>query len=273
MREIEASGARDKMAAAEALLAAGWAAESREAKARAGGKRTILLVDDVQLFLEQEKGFLGREDFELLSARSGEEALKIAEQCRPDLILLDFYMPDMNGDHCCRLIKSSAALAKTPVVMVTGGRDQEDFEKSWQAGCDDIVVKPINGHYLRAVVSKHLPVVERGAPRFVARLRVQHGVNRETLLEDYSINLSTGGLFLESDRVLPVGSSLKLAFMLPDPQTCIRCDGKVAWINHPEMIKVPTLPPGMGIQFVNLSLEGMTAIRDFIKRGSLLPYW
>ena len=67
--------------------------------------------------------------------------------------------------------------------MITAGINEEDFEKSWQAGCDDIIVKPINRHYFNAIVKKYLPVVERTAPRYIARLRVQYRLDEETLLD------------------------------------------------------------------------------------------
>ncbi|HJV33929.1 TIGR02266 family protein [Geomonas sp.] len=236
--------------------------------------KRILLVDDVQLFLEQQASFLDRKEFELIYARSGVEALKIAHEARPELILMDFYLPDMNGDRCCRVIKESLELRGTPLVMVTAGVDEQDFEKSWAAGCDDIIVKPINGHYFRAVVRKYLPVTERQEPRYVARLHVRYRQREQDLvLDDYSINLSTGGLFLETVRVLEVGTALKLSFQLPEREQMVVCHGRIAWLNHPDMIRVQSLPPGMGIQFLDLSMEGLEAIREFIKNGALLPYW
>lgn len=236
-------------------------------------KKKILLVDDIQLFLEHEKTLLDREEFEFICARSGKEALESAIRSRPDLILIDFFMPDMNGDKCCRLIKSSAELRDIPVVMVTSGGGEDCFKACWQAGCDDIIVKPINPHFFVAIVEKYLPVTERKAPRFIARLRVQYGPDRETTLEDYSLNLSTGGLFLATFNLLPVGTCLNLGFIFPHNETSIRCEGRIAWVNHPELMKNQNLPVGMGIQFINLSLDQMNCIRDFIKNGTLVPFW
>ena len=236
-------------------------------------KKKILLVDDVQLFLEQEKTFFDRDEFELVLAHSGTEAIKAAMESKPDLIFMDLYMPDMNGDECCHLIKSNAELGDIPIVMITSGGVEDSFENCWQAGCDDIIVKPINPHYFMSIVKKHLAVTERKAPRFIARLRVQYGPDRETVLEDYSLNLSTGGLFLVTHNLLPVATNLKLAFIFPGDEGNVRCEAKIAWVNHPELLKNPHLPAGMGIQFTNLSLDDMSCIRDFIKNGDLEPFW
>lgn len=235
-------------------------------------KKKILLVDDVQIFLEQQKTFFNRDEFELMFTSNGMEALNVAMETRPDLIFMDLYMPGMNGDRCCSLLKSTEALRDIPVIMVTSGVDEGDFERCWQAGCDDIILKPINPLYFCAIVKKYLPVNQRRAPRFIAHLRVQYGPDQETLLNDYSLNVSTGGLFIVSAELLAVGTALTLAFILPGPKR-IRCEGKVAWVNHPDLIKNQNLPVGMGIQFVNLTLDDMNSIREFIKSGTLLPFW
>ncbi len=236
-------------------------------------KRKVLLVDDVQLFLEQEKTFFNRDIFELLVARSGIEALKIVKEEKPELVFMDLYMPDMDGDRCCHIIKSDKETCDIPVIMVTTGVDEEDFERCWQAGCDDIVTKPIHRHYFLAIIRKYLPVTERKAPRYVARLRVHYGLDPQKLLADYSVNVSTGGLFIETLNLLPLETALMVEFILPEPETTIRCQGKVAWLNHPELIKNPNLPIGMGLQFLNISFDDMNAIREFIKKETLLPSW
>jgi len=127
-------------------------------------KRKVLLVDDVQLFLEQEKTFFNREIFDLLVARSGIEALKIVKEEKPELVFMDLYMPDMDGDRCCHMIKSDRELRGIPVIMVTTGVDEDDFERCWQAGCDDIITKPIHRHYFLAIIRKYIPLPERKAP-------------------------------------------------------------------------------------------------------------
>lgn len=236
-------------------------------------RKKILLVDDVHLFLEQEKTFFHRGQFDLLLADSGKEALRIIREERPDLIFMDLYMPDMDGDKCCHLIKSDQELRKIPVIMVTEGVNEEDFERSWQSGCDDIIVKPINRHYFLAITRKYLNISFRTTPRFIARLRIGYGENREQLLTDYSINLSAGGVFIETADYFPVDTILKIEFILPKDERTIVCKGRVAWVNPPELPDNPNLPAGMGLQFINISLEDMNAVRQYIKKEALMPFW
>lgn len=236
-------------------------------------KKTVLLVDDVHFFLEQEKTFFNREEFNLNVARNGKEVLESLAREVPDLIVMDLYMPEMNGDECCRLIKGNPDLRHIPVVMVTIKGTDEDLKRCRDAGCDDIILKPINREQFIEKALKFLNVQHRIAPRYGARLRVHYGHNPGDLISDYTINLSTGGLFLETTNILPVDTPLDVEFILPNSDKIIRCKSRVAWVNHPELIKSPQLPVGMGLQFIGLTLEQMDLIRQFIKEENLLPSW
>jgi uncharacterized protein (TIGR02266 family) len=87
------------------------------------------------------------------------------------------------------------------------------------------------------------------------------------------VNLSSGGIFIETHDVLPVDTPLALEFTLPGSPRTIQCKGRVAWINIPGDKLSPRLPPGMGIQFVDLSLAEMHAIKEFVQNESLSPAW
>jgi uncharacterized protein (TIGR02266 family) len=238
-------------------------------------KKIILLVDDVHFFLEQEKTFFNRGEFDFLLARSGKEALQLVREKKPDLVFMDLYMPEMDGDTCCYTIKNDAELKHIPVIMVTQGTNEDDFERCWQAGCDDIIVKPINKIYFVAVTRRFLHIVVRKNPRFAVRLRIQYQPEStpQKLLTNYSVNLSTGGVFIETTELLNVGTPLNVEFILPGNGATIRCVGRVAWVNHPELLQNQNLPGGMGIQFQTLTFEEMNAIRQFIKKEGLVPSW
>jgi uncharacterized protein (TIGR02266 family) len=237
--------------------------------------KKILLVDDVNFFLEQEKGFLVRDEVRILLANNGEEALETVIKEQPDIVFMDLYMPVMDGDKCCYLIKSHENLRHIPVIMVTPGGGDEDFERCWQAGCDDIIPKPINRFLFEAMVKRYLDVPFRKAPRAPVRLHIKCKLcmNPEKFLSDYTVNLSTGGFFIVSTEIFPVDTQLNIEFILPDENKNIECSARVAWINHPESLINKNLPVGMGIQFLNLSLNDMDSIRNFIKDKTLTPEW
>lgn len=236
------------------------------------GKK-ILLADDVELFLSLEKTFFSRDEFDLVTARNGREALQLIREKEPDLVFMDLYMPNMNGDECCRVVKEDERYRHIPIIMVTHGGREEDLERCRAARCDAIVLKPINRHDFIATARAFLNVQERSAPRYPAKLCVHYGTGAEQLLTDYSINLSTGGLFIETRTPLPVDTPLAVEFILPVNERVVACKARVAWINHPEFPRKPDLPSGMGIQFTDITLAAMDAIRDYVKKENLTPMW
>ena len=86
--------------------------------------RRILLADDVELFLKLEATFFNRNEFDLMTARSGNEALRIIQEAEPELVFMDLYMPDMDGDECCRLVKADQRFRHVPIIMVTAVKPQ-----------------------------------------------------------------------------------------------------------------------------------------------------
>lgn len=226
----------------------------------------ILLVDDVELFLELEKTFLRREGFELLIARNGQDAYDLIVEQRPDLVLMDLHMPGMDGDECCRRAKADPTLRSIPVVIVTYGGRADEVERCRAAGCDDIVLKPINRNQLIATAHKFLTVTERIEPRADARLLIRYGSDSSRQLEHYSLNVSPGGLFVETGELLEPGTTLQVSFGLPAHARSVECRARVAWVNHPRMKLRPQLPVGLGIQFLDLPLAEMNALRDFVEQ-------
>jgi uncharacterized protein (TIGR02266 family) len=229
-------------------------------------RKKILFADDVELFRALEKTFFRREEFSLIEAKTGRQAFDLVLAERPDLVLMDLYMPEMDGDEACRKIKDHPEISATPVIMVTQGGRASDLARCRAAGCDDVVLKPINRSQFLEVSRKHLDLVERTTPRYPARLAIGYGSPPEKELQDYSVNISTGGLFLETAHPLGVGTPLTLYIGLPDRELPLRCNARVAWVNQPENPLKASLPAGVGLQFVGLSLENLHLLRDFLQK-------
>ena len=236
-------------------------------------KKIILLADATLFFIGTEKTFLLRDNFELRTAHTGAEVLEIITSCCPDIAFLDLNLPGMSGDECCRRIKTATGLNHIPVVMVTEGVRKEDLERCQQAGCDGVILKPINRDDFIAIAKQHLNVQLRVVPRYVARMRINFGPDASQLLSEYTLNLSTGGVFLETMSLMAEGTPLAVEFVLPHRNIPISCKAKVAWVNHPALIRNPNLPVGMGIQFLDLSTESIEAIRNYIQEENLAPSW
>ncbi len=101
----------------------------------------ILLADDDTDIRDIISGILTREGFEVLLAKDGNEALDLAKTGKPDLILLDFLMPQMNGVEVCEALKKDKEMKSIPVIMITAYASEK--EKSLSSGAIDFITKPI----------------------------------------------------------------------------------------------------------------------------------
>lgn len=217
-----------------------------------GRSLRILLVDDVELFLELEKTFFRREDVDLLVARSGEEALSLVAKEALDLVFLDLYMPAINGDEVCRRIKQGGDEG-VPVIMVIQSGSPEDEQRCRDAGCDEILYKPVRREDFITAAGRNLPIMERTYRRVDASIIISFGLQPKKFLESFSVNISAGGIFVATEAILTVGTELHFKFQLPVNEGHLSCLGRVAWVNHPDWIKKPKLPVGMGIEFIDIS--------------------
>ena len=121
----------------------------------------ILIVDDDPDIRDVLKITLSEENYEILEAGDGEEALKIINNNQPDLILLDYKIPKVDGREVCRRIKKDLLLRHLPIIMVTGKGDISDKVDGIDAGADDYVVKPFEPKELLARIRMILRHTER----------------------------------------------------------------------------------------------------------------
>ncbi len=110
----------------------------------------ILVVDDEPDIRDVLKITLEAEKYEVIEAENGEEAIKIVSQKVPDLVLLDYKMPKMDGREVCRRIKKDILLRHLPIIMVTGKGEITDKVDGIDAGADDYIVKPFEPEELLA---------------------------------------------------------------------------------------------------------------------------
>jgi len=123
-------------------------------------KHSILIIDDENTNIDALSGIL-RSDYKLFATKSGEAALDRARTEKPDLILLDVLMPDMDGFEVLARIKASEETMKIPVVFITGLTGVEDEEKGLSMGAVDYITKPFKAAIVKARVKTQIMVVEQ----------------------------------------------------------------------------------------------------------------
>src|SRR6476619_437122 len=118
----------------------------------------ILLVEDEPSIAEPFGVALAREGFEPVIAGTAAEALRLARELRPDLVLLDLGLPDADGREVCRTLRRESTV---PIVMVTARGTETDRIVGLELGADDYVVKPFSAP---EVAARLRAVLRRGAP-------------------------------------------------------------------------------------------------------------
>ena len=226
-------------------------------------KRTILLINDVELFLELGKTFFHREDFDLLMAVNAQEVMQLVSERKPDLVFLDMQISGTSGASICRWIKKDPELQKIPVIMLLESGDSESERLCLQAGCDVLLSTPLKRVQMLAAARKILNLEERRQERVVSRVLVHLGTDPQRLSSHFTVNISPGGLFLASDEGFRVGTPLALRIQLPG-LSILSGKGRVAWCNDYQGHKKPHLPCGMGIQFLELNAPFQEEIMLFL---------
>ena len=119
-------------------------------------KKKILVVDDNASILELEINLIKLLGYDPVSATSGLQALKVLAEEKPDLVLLDVTLPDMDGFKICQHIKTRPASSKIPVFLVSAKKTSEDVELGEKAGANEYVSKPFKTTEIAQLISQYL---------------------------------------------------------------------------------------------------------------------
>ncbi len=117
----------------------------------------ILVAEDHEPLLQAIRGVLEAEGWTVLTATNGEEALRLMEETRPDLILADIMMPRMDGYALYEAVRARPDWATIPFIFLTARAGQEDIQRGRQMGVTAYVVKPFEPHELIDLVRTYLP--------------------------------------------------------------------------------------------------------------------
>ena len=125
----------------------------------------ILIVEDEPAQVEVLRYNLENKGFRTSVALAGEEALMLAEEEEPDLVILDWMLPDISGLEICRRLKAQQRTKLTPIIMLTARGEEEDRVRGLESGADDYMVKPYS---LNEMIARVQAVLRRSHPEIAA---------------------------------------------------------------------------------------------------------
>ena len=118
--------------------------------------KSVLVVEDNDLNMKLFHDLLEAQGYAVLQTRDGMEALKIAREHRPDLILMDIQLPEVSGLEVTKWLKEDESLRTIPVIAVTAFAMKGDEEKIREGGCEAYIAKPISVSNFLETVAKYL---------------------------------------------------------------------------------------------------------------------
>ena len=167
----------------------------------------VLLVEDEKSIVTLIKYNLEKEGFKVFCAETGEDALKIIKEKIPDLVILDWMLPDLSGVEVCRQIKKDKKLKNIPILILTAKGEPDDKIKGLEVGADDYVTKPFNNKELLLRIKS---LIKRSKPSLLEDLAI---------FKDLKIDRMTRKVFREDKEIKLGPTEYKLLdFLIKSPQ-------------------------------------------------------
>jgi two-component system alkaline phosphatase synthesis response regulator PhoP len=164
--------------------------------------KKILIADDEQDIVDLVRYNLEKEGFKCYTASNGEEAVSMAKDIKPDLILLDIMMPIMDGIEACRVIRASEGLEHVFISFLTARSEEYSEIAGFDVGADDYITKPIKP---RVLVSRIKAILKRAKETVTGH---------EIALGDISINRNTFVVSVRGNELILPKKEFELLFLL-----------------------------------------------------------
>jgi len=235
-------------------------------------RKKILIADDNKTFLMYMAILLKRMGFSVILAENGIETIKLIKLMQPDLVLLDYMMPKMDGISVLRYIKGDKQVSDVNIVMVTVDSSKETIKKSESFDSCGYLIKPVEIDALHEILQncifKPMGFVRRH-PRipFAEKVSVLH---EGEAYELYAETLSEGGIYIRKKNPLPVGSRLEIH--MPINNKSLSLKGAVIYVKglYADLYRIP---PGMAVEFKDVQNDDVMILRNHIKEQLAKDIW
>jgi CheY-like chemotaxis protein len=218
--------------------------------------KKILLLNNQEAFLDRNKSLLNRAGFQILTATSASEALKICHDHTIALIIAQLDMPGIAGDQFCGLVRQDSTLRNVSIILVCYDSTAA-LERASNCGANAVVTKPVRPETLLRLVGKFLGIRARRDYRVALNARIE-GARENQLFSGVTRNISVSGILCESSMQLKQNDLLsQLLFAVDSSQ--IAADGKVIWTSDALDGQY-----SYGVRFLDLAPELHEKIERFV---------
>ena len=217
--------------------------------------KRILIDSSIQASISKDGDILKRAEYKILTAASGDDALKIHAAQKIDLIIADLDATGISGDTLCALVKKETRIG-TSVILACNDTAPE-IERCKKAGADSYIFKPVNAAELLKRICQAFNVQRRGSLRSPIKIPVVGSYLLKTFICQ-SVDISGTGLLIETERILNKGKTVSCLLNIPDAGQ-ITVSGRImrAIIN-------PDYTYRYGINFTDLNSRASSVIASYI---------
>lgn len=209
--------------------------------------KKILVVDDETFMLTVISDILSELNYAVTTVNNGKDACSKIEAERYDLIITDLNMPVMDGLEFTSQARKLPNCKYVPIVMLSSEEDSNKIATARTMGISTFLRKPPRKTQLQNILQVILN--KRCSVRIPVQLKVFWGEN--DAYSGTTSNLSTSGLFVETDAPLPAGKKLVVKLKLPDTPEPISCSVQVAWTFTKDQRRDEIHPAGMGLEIID----------------------
>jgi CheY-like chemotaxis protein len=222
----------------------------------------IIVSSDIKASIAQQKSFFDRADVQVFTADSNEEALKIHQAEKVNLIIAQLKRLGMTSQQFCSLIRTNPELSKVLIIIICANIRSE-IEESSKCKADSVLTRPFNTEVLLETAQELLGISLRAALRVLLQVTVEGTVSSISFF-CRSVDISTAGMLLETEQNLAAGDSITCSFFLPQSAQII-ASAEVIRIIKQSRGFAPTL---YGIRFTRIDPEARRAVEEFIEKNA-----
>jgi len=228
--------------------------------------KTVMFADSNRTFLMLVGVLMKRLGLGFVSASSGDEALRLYSEERPDLVVLDSELAGLSGSDVLRELGARTGKPQVPVIVVSEDASPETREECISLGCTGYLTKPLIMRELHDAIQDAL-FTKHGTNR--KNLRIDTSLRVEVMYDDkvtnlYTETVSEGGVYLKSDSPIPVGKDVRIRFNI-EGHGPLEVLGNVIYSKRLAGDNLD-IPPGSAVQFSEMDEEKSEAINGLVSR-------